>query len=85
MLGGKCEHCGLRDAYKRTTRGTLASVLHFHHVDPSNRIARVTSLGIRSSMAEAAKCILLCAQCHGRHHANNGRKPFEYEPDGEWY
>lgn len=57
--GGGCAVCG----YKRTVVN-----LHFHHVDPSRKsfavnMARGKSLD--AFRAEAAKCVLVCANCHG--------------------
>jgi hypothetical protein len=57
--GGCCAVCG----YKRTVVN-----LHFHHVDPSKKsfavnMARGKSLA--AFRAEAAKCVLVCANCHG--------------------
>jgi transposase-like protein len=57
--GGCCRLCG----YDRTPRA-----LEFHHVDPtSKRFAiahRGLSQGIDTLRAEAAKCVLLCSNCH---------------------
>lgn len=57
--GGCCAVCG----YDRTVVN-----LHFHHVDPSTKsfavnMARGKSLAV--FRAEAAKCALVCANCHG--------------------
>ena len=57
--GGCCAICG----YAATPYN-----LHFHHVDPSSKsfsvnMARGKSLA--SFRAEAAKCVLVCANCHG--------------------
>jgi hypothetical protein len=57
--GGCCAVCG----YDRTPFN-----LHFHHVDPSTKeysvnMARGKSLA--AYRAEAAKCVLVCANCHG--------------------
>lgn len=57
--GGCCAVCG----YKRTVVN-----LHFHHVDPSTKSFAVnSSLGksLAAFRAEAAKCVLVCANCHG--------------------
>ncbi|MBA2512819.1 MAG: helix-turn-helix domain-containing protein [Solirubrobacterales bacterium] len=57
--GGVCVLCG----YDRTV-----GALHFHHVDPSAKEFHLSFAGatrsIASSRAEAAKCVLLCANCH---------------------
>ena len=42
--------------------------LHFHHVDPSQKSFPMTmALGksIATFRAEASKCVLVCANCHG--------------------
>ena len=42
--------------------------LHFHHVDPSRKEFAVSGRGFTRSIAkmreEAAKCVLLCSNCH---------------------
>jgi hypothetical protein len=57
--GGGCALCG----YSR-----YAGALQFHHIDPKTKSFAVTGAGIARSLArsraEAAKCILLCANCH---------------------
>jgi transposase len=57
--GGKCSLCGY---------GACAAALQFHHVDPTEKAFALSDDGvarnIRLARAEAAKCILLCANCH---------------------
>jgi transposase len=57
--GGRCRCCG----YDR-----CLAALTFHHVDPSTKRFGVGGRGLTRSMAilreEAAKCVLLCANCH---------------------
>lgn len=57
--GGCCAVCGF-DAY--------VGALHFHHRDPSTKAFEVSGRGITRSLQrlrlEAAKCVLLCANCH---------------------
>ena len=57
--GGCCAICG----YDRCEWN-----LHFHHVDPSAKSFSMT-MGSGKSLAayraEAEKCVLLCANCHG--------------------
>ena len=57
--GGACAMCGY-DA--------CAAALQFHHLDPSTKRFDVGSRGLTRSWealrAEAAKCVLLCANCH---------------------
>jgi DNA-directed RNA polymerase subunit RPC12/RpoP len=57
--GGRCGLCG----YERCV-GALA----FHHLDPETKTFGLAEGGLARSLAdaraEAAKCILLCANCH---------------------
>jgi len=57
--GGKCAICGY-DRY--------AGALEFHHLDPAAKSFGLSVRGVTRSLAdlraEAAKCILLCANCH---------------------
>lgn len=56
----KCELCG----YSRCRRS-----LHFHHVDPTQKLFSLNAAGMTTKfsklLAEVAKCVLLCANCHG--------------------
>ncbi len=56
--GGCCRICG----YDRCVRA-----LHFHHVDPTTKMRRM-DMGLTKSLdnfrKEAAKCVLLCSNCH---------------------
>ena len=57
--GGACAVCG----YKRTVVN-----LHFHHVDPTQKSFSVNmgrGKSIEAFRNEAAKCVLVCANCHG--------------------
>jgi transposase-like protein len=57
--GGKCLLCG----YDR-----CLAALQFHHVDPGMKDFAIGVVGVTRSLArareEAAKCVLLCANCH---------------------
>jgi len=57
--GGACVLCG----YNR-----FAGALQFHHVDPSTKSFGLGQAGATRSLEamrrEAAKCVLLCANCH---------------------
>jgi hypothetical protein len=57
--GGACQLCG----YDR-----CEAALHFHHLDPSQKLfplsLRGVTKGIATIRAEAEKCVLLCANCH---------------------
>lgn len=57
-LGGKCQVCGNSDH----------RVLQFDHIDPTSKIAKVTTFFNRKNrtllIEELKKCQLLCANCH---------------------
>ena len=57
--GGACVLCG----YARSLAG-----LHFHHLDPDSKSFGLSREGVTRSLAaarrEAAKCVLLCSNCH---------------------
>lgn len=57
--GGKCILCGY---------AASQAALQFHHLDPSRKSFALSLRGVTRSMeelrAEAAKCVLLCANCH---------------------
>jgi len=57
--GGSCAICG----YNRSP-----AALHFHHVDPGEKSFAMAVGGRTRALAtlrqEAAKCVLLCANCH---------------------
>ena len=57
--GGRCVRCG----YDR-----FVGALHFHHLDRSQKRFGVSqrgmTIGIEALRAEAAKCVVLCANCH---------------------
>lgn len=57
--GGRCVACG----YERCIAN-----LHFHHLDPAGKsfaLSMATGKSLATYRAEAAKCILVCANCHG--------------------
>jgi hypothetical protein len=57
--GGRCAVCG----YDRCIIN-----LHFHHVDPATKSFNMTMASGKSEaayLAEADKCVLVCANCHG--------------------
>jgi hypothetical protein len=61
--GGCCVHCG----YKRSL-----SALDFHHTgkDKEHEMADLLNgVHLSRALAEAAKCVLLCANCHRELHA----------------
>jgi transposase len=57
--GGRCSRCG----YDR-----CLSALAFHHLEPAEKSFSLSHRGVGRSLAkaraEAAKCMLLCANCH---------------------
>jgi transposase len=57
--GGRCQLCGYKG---------YDGALHFHHLDPNTKQFALSRKGITRSLAEALaeaeKCILLCANCH---------------------
>lgn len=57
--GGACAICG----YDRSVVS-----LHFHHVDPASKSFAVNMAhgkSLAAFRAEAEKCVLVCANCHG--------------------
>ena len=57
--GGCCAVCG----YNRCMVN-----LHFHHVDPTTKsftMSVASGKGLGKLRAEARKCVLVCANCHG--------------------
>jgi transposase-like protein len=58
--GGACVICG----YDR-----CVASLHFHHLDPAQKSFSLGVTGVTRSLdaarAEARKCVVLCANCHG--------------------
>jgi DNA-binding CsgD family transcriptional regulator len=70
--GGRCVACGF-DAY--------AGALQFHHTDPSTKAFEVSRQGITRSLQrlreEAAKCVLLCANCHAMVEAGRLKLPVQ--------
>jgi hypothetical protein len=55
-----CMDCGVK---------YIPAVMEFHHRDPSEKDGTVTKVAYTKMREEAAKCDLLCANCHRiRHH-----------------
>ena len=63
MFGGKCCVCG----YSRCMRN-----LGFHHLDSTKKEFGLSTRGLGKNLvdvvAEAKKCLLVCANCHGEIH-----------------
>jgi hypothetical protein len=74
--GGCCARCGYSDA---------PAALHFHHLDPATKSFAVSrrgaTVGYDVLKAEAAKCVLLCANCHAEVEAGTARLPFPGAPE----
>jgi hypothetical protein len=68
--GGAFALCG----YDRALSG-----LHFHHVDRKSKAFALSRQGVTRSLesarAEAAKCVLLCSNCHAEVEAGERRLP----------
>jgi hypothetical protein len=73
--GGACELCG----YDRCLRA-----LEFHHRDPSEKAFGIGRGGHTRSLerarAEAAKCVLLCSNCHME--VEDGMRPLDLPAEG---
>jgi hypothetical protein len=69
-MGGACAICG----YSRCERA-----LEFHHVDPATKEFAIAFQGVTRSLsrarAEAAKCVLLCSNCHAEIEAGVAQLP----------
>jgi hypothetical protein len=68
--GGRCELCG----YDR-----CVAALQFHHLDRGTKRFALSQDGVSRSMAqardEAAKCVLLCANCHAEVESGSADTP----------
>jgi hypothetical protein len=73
--GGECQLCGCR----RHPGG-----LQFHHLDPATKSFGLSGRGITRSLEkareEAAKCVLLCANCHSEVEAGIAVVPVPLRP-----
>jgi hypothetical protein len=65
MFGSVCNKCGV------TYNGTNAAIFHFHHLrDKSFALGnQLMNKAWSKILDEAAKCILLCANCHELQHS----------------
>jgi hypothetical protein len=72
------------NTFKRTLKCTQCgfdhpAALDFHHVNPSekeNIVSHLVSQGcFAAAMEEVQKCIVLCANCHRVHHAEELKNP----------
>ena len=68
--GGACRLCGY-DRY--------AGALQFHHLEPAEKAFSIADRGVARSLeralAEAGKCVLLCANCHAEVEAGVATMP----------
>lgn len=68
--GGRCVICGYAESM---------SALQFHHLDPRTKAfglsQRGVTRGIEQARAEAAKCVVLCANCHAQVEAGEASVP----------
>jgi transposase-like protein len=68
--GGRCALCG----YDRSP-----AALQFHHDDPAGKAFAIAGRGVARSLdaalAEARKCVLLCATCHAEVEAGDATLP----------
>jgi transposase len=76
--GGGCSICG----YDR-----CMGALEFHHIDPAEKLLDVSRYGVTVSLeaarAEAAKCVLLCSNCHAEVERGVSHVPARVAPAGE--
>jgi hypothetical protein len=72
--GGACMVCG----YDRHL-----GALQFHHLDPSEKRLEINCVGATISLAalrlEAAKCVVLCSNCHAEVEGGIASLPIEWE------
>lgn len=66
-LGWECNVCKLVDK-------DYPQIYDFHHKDPTQKDFAIsqTSKSLEKLKSELDKCIVLCANCHRREHANIG-------------
>jgi transposase len=75
--GGACILCGYSEH---------EGALHFHHLDPSQKRYTLSGCGhtrnLAEALAEAEKCVLLCANCHAEVEAGVSQLPATDRGDG---
>jgi len=62
--GSACQHCGISDVNR-------PEIYEFHHINPAEKeyqIAGLMRCKWERLIAEADKCIMLCANCHKTEH-----------------
>lgn len=61
LHGGECSICHLKDP--------CLAIYDFHHEDPNEKDVNISRIhNWKKAIAEAAKCILVCSNCHRRIH-----------------
>ncbi len=73
--GGRCAVCGY---------DCCPFNLHFHHVDPAVKsfpMTMASGKSIAAYTAEADKCVLVCANCHGEKSPPAGATYADLHPD----
>lgn len=72
LLGGKCSHCFTTDS----------DVLTFHHINPEEKIFDLargwSGTNWEDLEKEVKKCILLCYNCHMKHHKKDLTKLIDF-------
>ena len=66
LRSSPCQDCGLEHT---------PSINHFHHRDPASKLFKLSDPSTKSEariLAEAAKCDLLCPNCHALRHVRSG-------------
>jgi len=76
--GGQCVICGC---------SRCPAALHFHHIDARHKRFAIAQHGLGRSIAtlreEAAKCALLCSNCHAEIESGVAELPVEFSPRPE--
>lgn len=75
LFGGECRICGYNTP--------CPAAFTFHHVDPSQKVFEIGSIGLLRKwvelVAEARNCVLLCCRCHAEFHSG-----FHRQLEAEW-
>jgi hypothetical protein len=73
-----CQRCG---------KQSKKQGLHFHHVDPKTKTAKVSSLmkyGWRQALRESLLCLYLCEECHYKEHLKEGESHGNHAVIDRW-
>jgi protein-arginine kinase activator protein McsA len=76
----RAEWSAFKASLKCTTCGeNHPAALDFHHIDPSTKDREVSwflkNSQFTKAIEEATKCVVLCANCHRKHHWQEKKKP----------